>query len=358
MTAEVSCHETGPAVSEGPGITKLAGGNYASPDTRLAMYRQALRIRMVEEEIVARYPEQEMRCPTHICIGQEAPPVGVSAHLKTNDYVFSAHRSHGHYLAKGGDLKAMIAELYGRSTGCALGIGGSQHLIDLQAGFMGSAPILASTISVGVGAAWAARRRGEDRIVVIYFGDGATEEGAFHEAMNFAGVNRLPVVFVCENNLYSVHTALNVRQPPHRTVKEIGPVHGVEALAGDGNDIDTVWQMAEYAVDRARNRKTPVLLEFFTYRWKEHCGPADDLALGYRSRAEFEHWRDHCPIEGYGKRLMSDQTLAVDLAARMKSEIAAEIDAAFKFARASAYPQKEDMMRFVFPTARRLGNHP
>ena len=242
----------------------------------MAMYRQALRIRMVEEEIVAQYPEQEMRCPTHICIGQEAPPVGVSAHLKKSDYVFSAHRSHGHYLAKGGDLNAMIAELYGRSTGCALGVGGSQHLVDLEAGFLGSAPILASTISVGVGAAWASKRRDDGRIVVIYFGDGATEEGAFHEAMNFAGVNRLPVVFVCENNLYSVHSALSVRQPAHRTVKEIGPVHGVEALAGDGNDIDTVWQLAEYGVHRARNEMQPVLLEFFTYRWKEHCGPKED----------------------------------------------------------------------------------
>jgi TPP-dependent pyruvate/acetoin dehydrogenase alpha subunit len=358
MTAEMSWTETGPAVSEGPRITKLPSQNCANPDTRLAMYRQALRIRMVEEEIVARYPEQEMRCPTHICIGQEAPPVGVSAHLKTSDYVFSGHRSHGHYLAKGGDLKAMIAELYGRSTGCALGIGGSQHLVDLQAGFMGSAPILASTISVGVGAAWAAKRRGEDRVVVIYFGDGATEEGAFHEAMNFAGVNRLPVVFVCENNLYSVHSALNVRQPPHRTVKDIGPVHGVEALAGNGNDIDAVWQMAEYAIDRARNEITPVLLEFFTYRWKEHCGPGDDLGLGYRSQAEFEHWRNHCPIDFYRKVLASEQILETTLETRMKSEIAQEIDSAFKFAKASAFPPKEEMMRFVFPDGRQLGNRP
>src|SRR6516165_5230442 len=158
MTTNMLRMRTEPSVSQGPGLTKLAGEKRASADVRLAMYAQALRIRMVEEEIVGRYAEQEMRCPTHICIGQEAPPVGISAHLKTRDYIFSAHRSHGHYLAKGGDLKRMIAELYGRTTGCARGIGGSPHLIDLKVGFLGSAPILASTISVGVGAAWAAQR--------------------------------------------------------------------------------------------------------------------------------------------------------------------------------------------------------
>ena len=357
MTAMLSRTGIGPTLTAGPGITKLSVKKRASENARLAMYRQALRIRMVEEEIVARYPEQEMRCPTHICIGQEAPPVGVSAHLKKSDYVFSAHRSHGHYLAKGGDLNAMIAELYGRSTGCALGVGGSQHLVDLEAGFLGSAPILASTISVGVGAAWASKRRGDGRVVIIYFGDGATEEGAFHEALNFAGVNRLPVVFVCENNLYSVHSALSVRQPAHRTVKEIGPVHGLEALAADGNDIDAVWQLAEYGVNRARREMQPVLLEFFTYRWKEHCGPREDLELGYRDQAELERWRARCPIDRYRKVLLSDQVLATDLDARMTREIAEEIDAAFSFAKTSPYPPKEDMMRFVFPRALRLGNH-
>jgi pyruvate dehydrogenase E1 component alpha subunit len=312
----------------------------ASADVRLSMYRQALRIRLVEEEIVGRYPEQEMRCPTHICIGQEGPPSGVSAHLRKSDYVFSAHRSHGHYLAKGGDLKAMIAELYGRSTGCARGVGGSQHLVDLDGGVLGSAPILGSTISVGVGAAWAAKRRGEDRIVVIYFGDGATEEGTFHEAMNFAGVNRLPVLFVCENNLYSVHSALD----------------GVEAISGDGNDIDVVWEAAEYAVDRLRYASNPILLEFFTYRWREHCGPADDLALGYRSKEELEEWQARCPIAAYSKRLMSEGILQRELEECMTTEIVREISSAFEFARASPFPAPEEMMRFVFPDMLNLGN--
>ena len=332
-----------------PEVTTLDGGTFGSAEQRLAMYRQALRIRMIEEEIVERYSEQEMRCPTHICIGQEAPPVGVSAHLRTGDYVFSAHRSHGHYLAKDGDLGAMIAELYGRATGCAAGKGGSQHLIDMEAGFLGSAPILASTISVGVGAAWAARRRGEDRVVVIYFGDGATEEGAFHEALNFAGVNRLPVVFVCENNLYSVHSALDIRQPAHRTVKDIGPVHGVEALAGDGNDIDVAWRLGEYAVARARSGANPVLLEFHTYRWKEHCGPFEDGHLGYRSEAEIEDWRRRCPVTTYERRLSEEQILSSDMAEAMREEISDEVAEAFRFAKESPFPEIAELDRFVFP---------
>ena len=214
------------------------------PDnTRLDLYREMLRIRLVEERIGDLYAEQEMRCPTHLSIGQEAPPVGVSAHLRRDDLVFSGHRSHAHYLAKGGDLKAMLAELYGRETGCAAGKGGSQHLIDLDCGFMGSAPILASTISVGVGAAWAARLDGHDKVFVIYFGDGATEEGTFHEALNFAGTHRLAVVFVCENNLYSVHSALDVRQP-NRPIHSLAPAHGLHALHGDGNDVDVVHDLA------------------------------------------------------------------------------------------------------------------
>jgi pyruvate dehydrogenase E1 component alpha subunit len=332
-----------------PAITILENNTRASSETRLAMFREALRIRLIEEEIVTRYGEQEMRCPTHICIGQEAPPVGVSAHLQAQDYVFSAHRSHGHYLAKGGDLGAMIAELYGRATGCAAGKGGSQHLIDMDAGFLGSAPILASTISVGVGAAWAARRRSEDRVVVIYFGDGATEEGAFHEALNFAGVNRLPVVFVCENNLYSVHSPLEIRQPVHRTVKDIGPVHGVEALSGDGNDLDVAWQLGEYAVARARSGANPVLLEFFTYRWKEHCGPLEDGHLGYRSETEISEWKERCPVTTYERRLREEQVLSGDAAETMRRQIGEEIEDAFGFAIESPFPKLSELDRFVFP---------
>jgi TPP-dependent pyruvate/acetoin dehydrogenase alpha subunit len=331
--------------------TTKAEGEQGRPDapTRLSMYRAALRIRMVEQEIVDRYSEQEMRCPTHICIGQEGAPAGVSAHLKTEDAVFSAHRSHGHYLAKNADLKSMLAELYGRETGCARGKGGSQHLVDLEAGFMGSAPILASTISVGVGYAWAAKRRGQDRIVVIYFGDGATEEGAFHEAANFAGVNKLPVLFVCENNLYSVHSKLEIRQPEGRKVHQLADAHGALGLFGDGNDIDEVWRLAKSAVSHIRAGNGPVILELMTYRWKEHCGPNEDLMLNYRSQEEFDAWVERDPVATYRARLLDEGVLSKEAYDSYQSEISREIEAAFDFAIASPFPSTDELFDFVYP---------
>lgn len=313
----------------------------ARPDAAIAraMFREMLRIRLVEERIGARYGEQEMRCPTHLCIGQEAPPVGVCAHLRPQDLVFSNHRSHGHYLAKGGDLPAMIAELYGRATGCADGKGGSQHLIDLAAGFMGSAPILASTISVGVGAAWAAKLDGRDEVSAIFFGDGATEEGAFHEAMNFAAVARLPVVFVCENNLYSVHSAMGIRQPP-RAVAALGPAHGMPAARIDGNDADAVWAAAKVAVERAIAGEGPALIECMTYRWREHCGPNGDIQLGYRSQPELDAWAAYDPVALYRGRVPAEE---------FETEIEAEIDAAFDHAIASPFPGSGELMRHITP---------
>lgn len=318
-------------------------------ETRLSMYRQMLRIRLVEERIGDLYAEQEMRCPTHLCIGQEAPPAGLSAHLRRDDLVFSGHRSHGHYLAKGGDLKGMLAELYGRETGCAAGKGGSQHLIDLDCGFMGSAPILASTISVGVGAAWAARMDGRDQVVVVYFGDGATEEGAFHEALNFAGTFKLAVVFVCENNLYSVHSALDIRQPP-RPIHALAAAHGMAGLYGDGNDADVVWKLGGEAVARARAGEGPSIVELATYRWREHCGPNGDLELKYRTGAEFAEWQARDPVRVYRDRLLAEGVLSSAADAAMTAEIEAEMAEAVSFAKESPFPKPEALARFVYPS--------
>lgn len=307
-----------------------------------------LRIRLVEERIVALYPEQEMRCPTHLSIGQEAPPTGISAHLRTADLVFSGHRSHGHYIAKGGNLRRMLAELYGRVTGCARGKGGSQHLIDTECGFMGAAPILASTISVGVGAAWGAVMSGENRVVVVYFGDGATEEGSFHEAMNFAGVKRLPVVFVCENNLYSVHSALDIRQP-NRSIAELGRAHGVASSEGDGNDADVVSRLAAEAVARAKDGGGATIIELMTYRFLEHCGPNDDVSLNYRKAEEVASWRARDPVETYRVRLAEEGVLGAQMDATIRAKISAEIDDAVTFAKASPYPDVAELYEHVFP---------
>ncbi len=313
-----------------------------------AMFREMLRIRRVEERIGERYAEQEMRCPTHLCIGQEAPSAAVCAHLRPQDLVFSNHRSHGHYLAKGANLNAMIAELYGRATGCAAGKGGSQHLIDLDAGFMGSAPILASTISVGVGAAWAAKLDGRDEVSAIFFGDGATEEGTFHEAMNYASVACLPVVFVCENNLYSVHSELDIRQPP-RPVAALAPAHGMRAAVVDGNDVEAVWKAAGTAVAHAILGEGPTLIECVTYRWREHCGPNEDLNLGYRSIDEFSQWQQDDPLERSRSAFLAAGWLNENVISTMEQEISEELDSAFDFAIQSPFPDPRELATHVFP---------
>lgn len=303
-----------------------------------------VRTREAEERIATLYGEQEMRCPTHLCIGQEAVSAGVTAALRADDLVFSGHRSHGHYIAKGGEMGAMFAELYGRATGCAGGKGGSQHLIDLSCGFMGAAPILSSTISVGVGAAWAAQLDGRDQISVVYFGDGATEEGAFHESANFAAVLRLPVIFVCENNLYSVHSAMDVRQP-NRPISALGPAHGMPGVNVDGNDVLAVYEATKTAVGRAAAGDGPTLIEAATYRWYEHCGPGDDIPLGYRSAEELAAWQARDPIARF------EQHVSADMAQAIRAEATAEVDAAVQFAQSSPFPDASELAQHVLPEA-------
>ena len=270
------------------------------------VYFQMLRIRLVEERIAERYPQQEMRCPVHLCIGQEAVAAGVCAALTREDYVMSGHRSHGHYLAKGGSLKAMMAELYGKATGCSRGKGGSMHLVDLEVGFLGATPIVGATIPIAVGTAFASLMRGESRVSVVFFGDAAPETGAFHESLNFAALKRLPVVFVCENNLYSTASPLSVRQPDGLELVERGRGHGVASEQGDGNDAVEVYERARRAVERARRGEGPTFLEFKTYRWREHCGPYYDNDLGYRSESEFQEWQGRCPLTRLKERLLGE----------------------------------------------------
>lgn len=297
------------------------------------LWRAMLRIRRIEEAIAERYAEQQMRCPVHLSIGQEATAVGVCAALAAQDYVLSSHRSHGHYLARGGDLRAMLAELYGRVDGCTRGMGGSMHLIDLSVGFLGAVPIVGSTIPIAAGAALGARMRGEDRVTVAFFGDGATEEGVFAETLNFAALRALPLLLVCENNLYSVYSPLSVRQPNGVRAHQIAEAHGVRGVHGDGNDVEQVAALAVEAVARARSGSGPTLLELDTYRWREHCGPNYDNDIGYRSPREFDAWVERCPVARARGRLGQVDDAAVETVLR------AEIDAAFGFACASPWPE-------------------
>ena len=201
------------------------------------VYKQMYLIRYLEEQIAKNYADQEMRCPVHLSIGQEATAVGVCMNLSSVDKVLSAHRSHAHYLAKGGDIFKMLAELYGKDKGCARGKGGSMHLFDLNAGLIAAVPIVGSTIPIGVGVALGLRRLNKKGLVVIYFGDGASEEGVFAESLDFAALKKLPILFVCENNQYSVYTHLRERQFNGRDILSISKSHGVHGERGDGNDV-------------------------------------------------------------------------------------------------------------------------
>lgn len=309
-------------------------------------YRDMLRIRRTEEAIALRYADQEMRCPTHLCIGQEAVCVGVAAGLGQDDHIFSNHRAHGHYLAKGGNLTAMIAELYGKATGCCGGMGGSMHLIDPAAGFLGAVPIVASTIPLAVGAAWAAKLQGTSRVAVAFFGDGAFEEGVVHESINFAALHRLPMVFVCENNLYSVYTHLDERQPA-RPIHGIAAAHGCCVGTADGNDVAAVMAAAEQAIAHARHGNGPVFLEFSTYRWREHCGPNYDDDLGYRPTGELATWEAHCPLKRLRTHLLADGTSETFLA-DIEATVSAEIDAAFAAAKIAPPPAYSDLEGYLY----------
>jgi len=302
---------------------------------------------MVEEAIADRYSEQEMRCPVHLSIGQEGAAVGVCLALRRSDVIVSNHRSHGHYLAKGGCLDAMLAEIYGRETGCCGGRGRSMHLFDNGAGIIASVPIVGSTIPIAVGAALTFAGEDDTRVSAAFLGDGATEEGVFHESLNFASLHNLPVIFVVENNLYSVYTPLASRQP-ERPLEDYGKAHGVPGFHVDGNDVLEVYKLTKDLVDAARRGRGPSLIVADTYRWREHCGPNYDNDLGYRTVAEFEAWRALCPIEYYRSFLLESNAVTSELEQEMIHEIDAEINRSFEKARAAPFPCPETVARNVY----------
>jgi len=307
-------------------------------DELVPLYEAMQRIRQVELEIAKRYAEQKMRCPVHLSIGQEAIAVGVCAALKHTDQAVSTHRCHAHYLAKGGDLNAMMAELHGKSSGCCGGRGGSMHLFDARAGLLLSLPIVASSIPIGVGAAFAFARRREPHVAVVFLGDASLEEGVWHESANFAARHKLPVIFVCENNLYSVYTHLDDRQP-RRPLTKLAEAHGIHAQQVDGNDLGALLPVMSDMVSRARSGEGPSFLLADTYRWLEHCGPNYDNDIGYRTEDEFKAWRVRCPVEGLRGKLEKSGLWDAAREDKLTARIQAEIDTAFRFAEESPFPE-------------------
>jgi len=303
------------------------------------------RIRVVEEEIAKRYPEGKMRCPVHLSIGQEAVPAAFAESIRNTDFAVSTHRGHAHYLAKGGNLEALIAEIYGKSTGCAKGRGGSMHLIDQSVNFMGTSAIVGNSIPNGVGLALSAQLKGSDQISCVFLGDGAIEEGVFYESVNFAAVRKLPVLFICENNLYSVYSPLSVRQPKGRSIAKMVEAMGVEAAEGDGNDVLATYQIMQNAIDKVRAGGGPFFLEISTYRWREHCGPNFDNDIGYRTQEEFQDWQNKEPISRLEKVLDQIEPNILDT---IRTESNAEVQVAFDFAENSPFPNQSEAYEDVY----------
>ncbi|MEI6261025.1 MAG: thiamine pyrophosphate-dependent dehydrogenase E1 component subunit alpha [Deltaproteobacteria bacterium] len=314
-----------------------------NPILKKKLFFDMLRIRLIEETIAERYHEQEMRCPVHLCIGQEAIAVGVCANLRNEDYVMSTHRAHGHYLAKGGNLKTMISEIYGKATGCSKGKGGSQHLIDLDAGFLGSTPIVGSIIPIATGVAFGITFKGTQQISAVFIGDASTEEGVFTESLNFAALKKLPILFVCENNFFSVYSHLSVRQPAERDNLALARAYGIYADRGDGNNILDIYEITKKAVSHMQTGNGPAYLEFDTYRWREHCGPNFDNNIGYRTEEEYLAWRKRCPIENFDRQLKESGSLTEQQTNQMKVKIETEIEEAFSFAKTSPFPESSEL---------------
>ncbi len=313
--------------------------------TNESLYQSLYRIRRVEEAVAKVYPTDKIKSPVHLSIGQEAVAVGVCAALELQDIVFGTYRSHALYLAKGGDLKAMIAEMYGKDTGAARGKGGSMHLIDLNKGIMGTSAVVGTTIANAVGYAYALKYQRSNAVVVSFMGDGAVDEGVFHESLNFAALKKLPVIFICENNQYAIHTHQLQRQAVGN-IYERARVYGMPSERIEGNDVLKIYERVSAAVAALRaGGPGPYFFECMTYRWKEHVGPNEDYQLGYRSRTEAQPWMEMDQVPRIGA--------LVDAAVRapMEAAIEAEITEAFAFAESSPFPAPAELYTAVYDEA-------
>ncbi|MHB8731906.1 MAG: thiamine pyrophosphate-dependent dehydrogenase E1 component subunit alpha [bacterium] len=320
----------------------------ASPDAGLTsrFYRMLFRIRRVEEEVARVYPTDKIKSPIHLSIGQEAVSVGVCAALRETDVVFATLRGHAAYLAKGGDLKKMIAELYGKATGCAKGKGGSMHLIDAAAGIMSTGAIIGTIEPQAVGYAWALKLRGKNDVAVSFSGDGAWEEGSVFESLNFAALKRVPVIYICENNNLAIHSRLGARQPVSNIYERVR-AYGVPAERIEDMDVFKVYEWTRAAVaDLRAGRPGPRFLECLTYRWREHVGPNEDFNAGYRSRSEAEPWFANDQVARLAAMVPAVEREAIE------EEVLAEIRDAFDFAERSPFPEAEELYTDVFADER------
>lgn len=314
------------------------------------LYTTMVQIRLCEESFVDPILSGEIRCPVHLYTGEEAVATGVCASLSKQDYIFGTHRSHGHFIAKGGSIEELISEVYCKEEGCSRGRGGSMHVIDPDNGTIGIVPIVAGTISLCVGAGLAIKVRKQKHVAVCFFGDGAVGEGVFYESLNFAALRKLPVIFVCENNLYSTHMAI-MDCRPNKEIHKIGAPFDVLSFAVDGNDVLEVLEIARQAVEACKAGQGPVLLECKTYRLRGHVGPDDNIQgthTDIRPAAEIEQWRQNDPILRFERHLLKEQIMSAQDLDNIRQSVETQILNAHASAKSCAYPSESELTRYVF----------
>jgi pyruvate dehydrogenase E1 component alpha subunit len=323
------------------GKHKISGLRGESPELLLDLYRFMLELRMVQEALIKEYhPANEMRCPVHFCVGEEAAPAALSKVLRKDDWLFCDHRGHGFYLAKGGDLNALFAELYGKAGGCNGGIAGSQEICMPSVRFYSGA-ILSGMGAVACGAAFESVFNGRDNLSVAVIGDGAADEGNTWETINYAALKKLPVLFICENNGYSTYSPQSKRQPLDNISERVA-AFGVESVSLFGNDTVELLGVLREAAEYCRSGKGPFFVETYTCRWNSHVGPADDAGVGYRTKEEIEFWRANCPAALLEESLAASNILSPGMREALARKITLRIEEAFKFAKSSPFPSPPD----------------
>lgn len=323
-----------------------------SPAPLVDLYRTMLTIRRFEERCNHLYMQGRIPSTLHLYIGQEAVATGVCAHLRADDYALSTHRPHGHAIAKGVPLQSMMAELYAKVTGCCQGKGGSMHVGDINVGMVPAIAIVGGNIPIAAGMALAAKRLNNGRVAVSFFGEGGANEGAFHEALNMAALWNLPVVYVCENNLYAASTPVTTAFKIDN-VADRAAAYGLPGVIVDGNDVEAVYQAAGEAIARARRGDGPTLLECKTYRL---CGHSRSDPRTYRTKEEEALWETKDPITRLAGRLQQRGLATTASLAEIEQSVKAEIDEAVAFAEASPAPAPEDTLKHVFYSSQKEVN--
>lgn len=320
-----------------------------SRDQLIEIYRRMLRIRRFDETAVELSTTGDVPGAVHTTIGQEAEVVGACMALRTDDYMVGNHRSHGHPIGKGAQLRGLMAELLGKQTGVNKGKGGSMHLADFSVGSVGETSIVGSGIPVAAGAALGAKMMGTDRVCLCFFGDGASNEGAFHEGLNLAAIWKLPVIYLCENNGYAVTTPA-LYSVSVRDVADRAKAYDIPGVSVDGQDPIPVYEAVNAAVERARAGQGPTLVEAKTYRYREHAefGPFAEAIAGYRTTEEVERWRKRDPITSFRQVLIRDEILSAADLDRIEAEVQAEVADALTYARESAFPDLDQAFAGVY----------